>query len=138
MNYLQKEQIRKLRKEGLGYIKVAQALGISENTVKSYCRRNNLAGFMTSIVKSTQEQFCKECGKVVHNDKGHKSKSFCSETCRKEYWRQHQDKINRKTATTIICAVCHKKFSDYARNNRKYCSHACYIAGRYKGGKVNE
>ena len=40
----QKSRIHLLRERGLGYIRVAQALGISENTVKSYCRRNKLTG----------------------------------------------------------------------------------------------
>ena len=40
----QKSRIHLLRERGLGYIRVAQALGISENTVKSYCRRDKLTG----------------------------------------------------------------------------------------------
>ena len=38
----QKEQIKVLRQRGMGYIRVAQALGISENTIKSFCRRNKV------------------------------------------------------------------------------------------------
>jgi len=44
MKYLQKEQITQMRSEGFSYAKIAAALGISENTVKSFCRRNNLGG----------------------------------------------------------------------------------------------
>ena len=40
----QKSRINLLRERGLGYIRVAQALGISGNTVKSYCRRDKLTG----------------------------------------------------------------------------------------------
>ena len=36
----QREQIIKLRAAGNGYGKIAQELGISPNTVKSFCRRN--------------------------------------------------------------------------------------------------
>ena len=35
----QRERITTMRQDGIGYIKIAQALGLSENTVKSYCRR---------------------------------------------------------------------------------------------------
>ena len=42
----QKIQIAEMRKLGLGYIKIARNLGISENTVKSFCRRNNLASLL--------------------------------------------------------------------------------------------
>lgn len=35
------DEIQKLRFQGLGYKKIAQELGISENTVKSFCRRSD-------------------------------------------------------------------------------------------------
>jgi len=44
MKYLQKKQITQMRSEGSGYSMIAAALGISENTFKSFCRRNNLGG----------------------------------------------------------------------------------------------
>ena len=40
----QKAQICALRKQGVGYMKIAQQMGISQNTIKSFCRRNNLTG----------------------------------------------------------------------------------------------
>lgn len=40
MTYNQREQIKKLRAAGTGYGEIAQAPGISANTVKSFCRRN--------------------------------------------------------------------------------------------------
>ena len=40
----QKERIRQMRADGYGYMKIAQELGISENTVKSFCRRKGLNG----------------------------------------------------------------------------------------------
>ena len=44
MTIFQKEQLRCLRSEGKSYSKIADCLGISENTIKSYCQRNNLRG----------------------------------------------------------------------------------------------
>jgi DNA-binding CsgD family transcriptional regulator len=38
----QKAQIIKLRAAGNGYGKIARTLGISLNTVKSFCRRNDI------------------------------------------------------------------------------------------------
>ena len=43
MNIQQKTEIASLRSKGFGYTKIAQALGLSKNTVKSYCKRNNLS-----------------------------------------------------------------------------------------------
>lgn len=43
MNDMQKAQIRELRLQGFGYRKIAKETGMSENTVKSYCRRHPLS-----------------------------------------------------------------------------------------------
>ena len=40
----QKIKIKQLRLEGMGYTTVAKTLGLSKETVKSFCRRNGLAG----------------------------------------------------------------------------------------------
>lgn len=123
----QKEKIHKFRMQGYGYIKIAQELGISENTVKSYCRRNKLTGEYTKCS-------CKYCGKKLTSDK---QVSFCSESCRKKYWTENQTLINRKSAVNYVCPICKQLFTDYARKHRKYCSHKCYIAERYKGGELD-
>ena len=38
----EKSRIAAMRRDGMGYTKIALELGLSENTVKSYCRRNGL------------------------------------------------------------------------------------------------
>ena len=45
----QKQQIIRLRKKGCGYTAVANKVGISKDTVKSFCRRNGLAGEMAAV-----------------------------------------------------------------------------------------
>ena len=55
----QKEQIRTMRLQGIGYIKIGKALGISDNTVRSFCRRNGLGD------KSKNAVACKQCGKLI-------------------------------------------------------------------------
>lgn len=44
----QKNQIENLRKQGLGYATIAQALGVSKSTVTSHCQRNNLGGIKSN------------------------------------------------------------------------------------------
>ena len=39
MNDTQRQQIEKLRAEGLSYGKISDALGLSTNTIKTYCRK---------------------------------------------------------------------------------------------------
>lgn len=131
----QKEQIMKLRERGMGYIRVAQALGLSENTVKSFCRRNKL----TDQVKQEKlaDHFCLYCGMAVAQKPKRKEKKFCSDTCRAKWWNAHQDSLNRKSASMYACLHCGKAFLKYAYSQRKYCCHACYIAERFKGGEGN-
>ena len=44
MTDTQRNEIKRLRQDGMGYVKIAQILDMSENTVKAYCRRNGLSG----------------------------------------------------------------------------------------------
>ncbi|MEG2022204.1 MAG: hypothetical protein RR087_10540 [Oscillospiraceae bacterium] len=64
----QKKQIDKMRFDGCGYMKIANAMGISENTIKSYCHRQ----------KDNTKKFdcCAECGKAIDKSKRH-GRRFC-------------------------------------------------------------
>ena len=132
----QKEQIKALRQRGMGYIRVAQALGISENTVKSFCRRNKLTGEVKQ--GKLAEHFCCYCGIPVTQNPHRKEKKFCSDKCRMKWWNVHADKLNKKTIYSYTCPHCSKAFEVYGNSNRKYCSHACYIADRFQGGEFHE
>ena len=135
----QKTQIANLRGEGYGYVRIAQTLGISENTVKSFCRRKKLAGraaasqVMPAAVRDGN-QFCLCCGKEVAQTPGRKEKKFCSDRCRNKWWNGHLDHVKRKANYEFICPQCKKKFTAYGNAKRKYCSHECYIAHRFGGG----
>ena len=50
MTHGQRQQIIQLRKEGCGYTAIAKELDISRDTVRSFCRRNGLAGDRKSVV----------------------------------------------------------------------------------------
>ena len=67
MNIQQKTEVASLRSQGFGYTKIAQALGLSKNTVKSYCKRNNLSGaaLENTDMPILTPSFCLECGKVI-------------------------------------------------------------------------
>lgn len=66
----QRQQIRHLRKEGCGYKAIAKELDISRDTVRSFCRRNGLAGEMSGKTADQDGQpkdgICRECGKELH------------------------------------------------------------------------
>lgn len=120
-----KRQITVLRRDGLGYGKIAQQTGVSMNTVKSFCRRNNLT-FSTD-----GKSVCECCGKSIAQNPGRKRKRFCSDACRNKWWNSHLDLVKRKAVYTFTCPACGKKFTVYGNSHRKFCSHACYIAYRF-------
>ena len=136
MTDAQKIQIGKLRGAGLGYKKIAEQMGLSENTVKTYCRRHGLGGNMTHLqnVVQSEEHHCLCCGTPVQQTPGRKEKKFCSDGCRNKRWNSHLDKVERKANYEFVCPHCKKPFIAYGNKNRKYCSHECYIADRFGGG----
>ena len=136
MTTVQKNEVIRMRKSGLGYTKIAEELGISKNTVKSFCRRNRLAGEAAAVASAdTQEvKYCLHCGRQVMQNPGRKEKKFCSVECRNRWWNKNKYRVPRKTLHTFLCPTCGEEFSAYGTSSRKYCSHACYISGRFHGG----
>ena len=45
---------------------------------------------------------------------------------------------NEDLMVRVICPHCGKEFHIYGDRRRKYCSHECYIADRFKGGDGDE
>ena len=136
MTAIQKIQIQRHRTEGLGYTAISQIMGLPYNTVKSFCKRNNLGGRLaTNISVETQTSVCcKKCGAQLVQTEGRKVKKFCSTVCRLAWWNKHPEKVNRKAVYNFKCACCGSDFTAYGNKSRKYCSHACYIKERF--GKV--
>ncbi|WP_314626927.1 RNA polymerase subunit sigma-70, partial [uncultured Selenomonas sp.] len=93
MTEQEKSKIRSLRTEGYGYKKIALAVGISVNTVKSFCRNNELTGNSSSAV-------CLACGKPLVQMPKRKQRKFCSAQCREKWWNKNRDKGNKPTGET--------------------------------------
>ena len=136
----QRKQITELRQKGIGYVAVAKRMGLSRDTVRSFCRRNGLAGEMVKTKKADKQQkdsFCRECGKELHQTEGVKKKIFCCRKCREKWWHEHPGQIRQKAVYSFICAGCEKEFTAYGNSHRKSCSYECYITSRFKGGGGN-
>lgn len=137
MTDTQKQHIKNLRIAGYGYKKIAQSLCLSVDTVKSYCRKNNLSGVMANIASYRVDgaTYCKQCGAKLLQKPKQKPMLFCSKECRQIWWKTHPEMINKKAMYSYRCPHCNKDFIAYGNSHRKYCSHACYIAHRF--GKLN-
>jgi len=129
MTNIQKNKIAELRKASASYSVIAERLNLSINTVKSYCRRNNL-----TAVTAAKSDLCKSCGNVIPNINGRKQRKFCTDACRVNWWNAHPEMVSQKAVYSFTCPHCTKPFTAYGNKKRKYCSHDCYIAARFGGG----
>jgi endogenous inhibitor of DNA gyrase (YacG/DUF329 family) len=127
----QKQRIAAMRGQGESYSAIASALDISENTVKSYCRRNGLgAGYMDAQATACGSDVCACCGKPLTHTPGAKKKRFCSDECRLSWWRSHPEALKRKAVYRFTCPVCGEAFEAYGNAHRRYCSRACFGLSR--------
>ncbi len=131
MTASQKECIKRMRKDGESYSVIADALGLSRNTVKSFCLRNIRTEPQKENVAPISKGVCDQCGKGFTLYPGHRQRRFCSDRCRMAWWNAHRDLLKSTVKVEHICACCDKHFMGYAGQHRKYCSHACYILHRY-------
>lgn len=134
MTKQQKEKIKQLRIEGYSYTKIAERLKISENTIKSFCRRNNLGSGCVSNTDQTDDGLCCQCGTPLSHTTGAKKKRFCSDKCRMKWWNAHPEVVKRKAIYTFTCDYCGVIFESYGNKKRKYCSRSCY--GKSKVARV--
>ena len=129
----QKSEIMLLRRQGVGYKRIAAIMEISVETVKSYCRRNPEEDATKPVIpvgcEAAVHSPCKHCGSLLQQTSGKRRREFCGSACRAAYWRAHP-----KTVRFQYCAGC-GTLLPMGSVSRKYCSHACYI--RHRFGRKN-
>jgi len=124
MTSTQRDHLRGLRQAGKSYGQIAEALALSENTVKSFCRREGILAVPES------GDLCPRCGKPMAPTTRGTRRRFCSDTCRYA-WNFAHRVLGEKNAVSKRCACCGKSFFSYPSSGRKYCSRACYMRDRY-------
>lgn len=134
----EKSRLTALRQAGRSYAEIAGELGMSKNTVKTFCRRNGLTvevkdAPVTETLEQQEGKLCPTCGKPVIQTQGRKEKKFCSDVCRTRWWNSHLSLVNRKAVYEFSCPTCGSAFTAYGNQHRKYCCHECYIADRFGG-----
>ena len=123
MTQEQKILILHYREQHMTYRQIGEKLGLSPDTVKTFCRRKRAQSERTE--ESVQAQ-CRNCGAPVHLLSGRRERLFCSPACRTAYWRKH----NLLGGTPRYCAGCGALLTGGSAS-RKYCGHACYIRHRF-------
>lgn len=130
MTELQKTLTLSLRSQGFGYKAIASKIGVSADSVRSYCR--TLKSKTTTVIPSVngENSYCPVCGKELQQANVGRHKHFCSDKCRVKYWSFNQ-KANAQYKHT--CISCGKEFSS-THKDRKFCSTSCYSKHRFHGG----
>lgn len=129
----QKEKIFEMRENGYGYAAIGQALGISKNTIKTYCNRNDLTGVRqekNQLIMPTAV-YCKQCGAELASVPGKRKRIYCNEKCRNAWWNDHPDKLKHRTFIVDYCLACRKEIIIAGKRKKKYCSFDCYINDRF-------
>ncbi|WP_206406241.1 helix-turn-helix domain-containing protein [Clostridium botulinum] len=121
------------RRQGYSYEKICKLINVSKSTVAAYCRRHDIRPIAHAKESRIAEQekdenvFCKYCGSELIQSKRGKPKKFCSEPCRRSWWKEHEQALDKKAYYLITCKNCNKLFESYGNKNRKYCCHECYV-----------
>ena len=129
-------QVKEMRLNGMGYRAIAEALGLSRDIVRNHCKAKGMGGYVAATVKNLKERevqngICLCCGKEMQQEGTGRPRKFCSEKCRRQWWKAHPEAGNQKAVYTQVCARCGKEFTAYGNSHRKYCSHDCYIKARF-------
>lgn len=98
MTDAQKEQIRSMRLQGIGYRAIAKALGLKMNQVQLFCKAHGLAGSaelarLNYPIWCQQNSRCPICGAKITQPKTGRRKKFCSGRCRTRYCRLNWDDL---------------------------------------------
>lgn len=133
MTDLQRERVISMRLAGESYGRIATTLGVSENSIKSFCQRKKLGRGQKTIcaVVSGREHHCEHCGTTILSLQNRENRRFCSSSCRSAWWNVNRVKLKGGGQMVHKCLYCGMEFKDYVADNRKYCSRGCYMAHRY-------
>jgi hypothetical protein len=134
MTHTQKREVLRLRGQGQGYAQIADAVGLTKSTVKSFCWRNQQQAVKTADpFKDLPAGLCPNCGKAIEQAPRQKPRRFCCDHCRRTWWNRHRDAMQRRDTPLAVCACCAKPFDHQGDRGRRYCCHPCYIADRFGG-----
>ena len=122
-----KKRLEQLRSEGLGYKRIAAELGLSLNTVQSYCRRHPVE---MRVPVCSNENKCLFCGAYLRHTPGAKKRKFCSDRCRVTWWNAHSEAGAKRKVREVACGFCGATFFVIGEQTRMYCSRICSAGAR--------
>jgi hypothetical protein len=94
---------------------------ISLNTVKSFCRGNDINENIedkSSAVLTGETTVCENCEWENHQIAKQKRKRFCCDKCRNTWWNSYLNQVKRKTVYDFKCPYCEVQRSEKHGNSR--------------------
>ena len=120
-------------------------VGLPRDNVRNYCKSHGLAGYQPVYEMNLKDRIeegtaCAYCGGPMKKAKTGRPRRFCSEACRRAYWKMHREEINKSPGAvyTMECPYCGKIFESYGNKKRKYCCHEHYVLDRFGGEAAKE
>ncbi len=140
-NEIAREQARLLREKGMSHVKIAGVTGLTRGIVNNIARGVGKVEEDKSILDRIEAGLaCAYCGGEMEQQGGSgRPRRFCSERCRRQYWRLHRPEQKRKEEKLFLrtCAYCGKTFQIYGKNDRTYCCREHYRLHFY-GSDLNK
>ena len=129
MTDTQKIRIERMRKNGMEFSEIAEATGTSVDSVRMHCKRMGIEPAREKV------DCCLSCGAPLVRKGAGRKPIYCSETCRVRGWYAIR-RSTGKGCVTIKCVNGGKELFALSTDH-EYCSHECYILGRF-GGTDND
>ena len=129
-NEIAREQARLLREKGMSHVKIASVTGLTRGIVNNIARGiGSVDEDKTVLDRMAAGQACAYCGGTMEQQgKMGRPRRFCSDYCRRQYWRLHRPEQKRKEDKLFLrtCAYCGKTFQIYGKSDQKYCCREHY------------
>ena len=137
MTEQQAKKILEMRSHGFGYRSIGAMVGLSRDIVRNFCKSRGLTGYGPVLCQNVQKEIqrgkaCLYCGGGLEQPPTGRHRKFCSDSCRREWWKAHPEEVKRREAAFyhMTCSNCGKEFVSYGNRKRKYCCHGCYVEAR--------
>lgn len=126
MRQRQKDELVRLRNEGMTYAEIAESTGLSFGSVKMFFYRTR---------RNDATLRCEQCHQLIRNS-NRPQQRFCSYSCRMKWWARHPDQHGYTERHCFCCVTCGKSF--YSLHTQSYCSRNCYYVSKRKAVAVND
>lgn len=92
---------------------------------------------MDEFLSCCVQRLCPMCGLPITQKPNGRPRKFCSDACRRKFWKRHPKAEKWDSFEQLVCPICGRMFFAQKEKTRirKYCSRACSNRGRAMKGE---